>query len=190
MGGTEMRKYLPGAIGVLLLTSPAFAFNSEDRIDVTTGFAEDEDLSGIACSDPVGTWPRNCVVVVDEGIAVQRSTITISETGYHLAAGERLALFGFDDDEVKEPFVGTAPQLSCPAGLKKANEHDSEGITFVADLYFVAGSHGCGRNNHAARESAFLVARFGPDTEPGDTLTPAGEITFRLNEVLTTDPAL
>ncbi len=179
-----MRKYLLGAAGLLFLATPALALDSETRIAITGDFAESADISGIACADAPGIWPRNCLVAVDEGLQVQRATLSEGESGYVLTPGDRLALFGFDGDAVKPPFIGMPPTTACPEGVKKASELDAEGVAFAGGAYYVTGSHGCGRNNHAARLSAFLVARFAPDAAK-----PA-EISFRLGEVLGALPEL
>lgn len=181
-----MTKLLLAAAGLTILATSAFALDSETDVGVIGEFAETEDVSGIACADPMTAETRNCVVVVDEDVLAQRATLTRDDNGYIITPGDRLTLLDNDGDDVEPPVYGTPPATNCPEGIKKANEHDSEGITFGGGFYFATGSHGCGRNNDAARLSAFVVAKFRPDASGN----PAGEISFRLNEVLTTDPAL
>lgn len=177
-----MLKHVLGAAGLLFLASPSFALDSETRIDVVGDFAENEDVSGIACADPITSAERHCIVVVDEGIAVQAATLASGSGPYTLTVGDTRKLIDFDDDNVEGPFVGTPPATACSEGVKKANELDAEGVAFAGGNYYVTGSHGCGRNNRAARLSSFLVTRFAPEGEP--------EISFRLNEVLGTLPEL
>lgn len=177
-----MLKHVLGAAGLLLLASPSFALDSETRINVVGDFAENEDVSGIACADPITSTERHCIVVVDEGVAVQGATLVDGPGPYTLTVGDTQKLIAFDDEDVEGPFVGSPPATACPEGVKKANELDAEGVTFADGNYYVTGSHGCGRNNRAARLSAFLVSRFAPGGEP--------EISFRLNEVLSSLPEL
>ncbi len=183
-----MRQYSLGAVGLLFLASPAFALDSETRVTITGNFAENEDVSGIACAEPIGTFPRNCLVAVDEDVKVQRVVLTREDGGYVLEPGERLTVLDNDDKKVEKPYFGTPPTTACSAGVKDAEELDGEAVTFAAGAYYIAGSHGCGRNNQAARLSGFLVARLAPDAAAGND--PAGEISFRLNEVLASDAAL
>lgn len=177
-----MSKWLLGAAGLLLLASPALSFDSETRVVTSADFISNDQLSGIACADPAGSWPRHCIAVVDEGISVQRTTLDQGSNGYTLTPGDTLATIRPDGKAVSPPFIGTAPNTACSDGDKKADELDAEGVTFAGGLYYVTGSHGCGRNSHAARLSGFLVTRFAPAGTP--------EVSYRLNEALASLPEL
>ena len=194
-----MRIHSFGVVGFLLLTTSAFAFDSET--DIKPGgsdFNHGKQVSGIACADDMAARPRNCVIVVDEAVDVQRVTIGENDAGYTLDAGKHFPLIRHtgrnvdrpkDGDKTYKVFGKFPEDTSCHDGLGDADEFDAEGITFAGGYYFVTGSHGCGRKtNKVARASSFLVARFAAEAAPGKE--PAGEVSFRLSDAIRSDATL
>ena len=96
--------------------------------------------------------------------------------------------------------LGIAPDGSTCPDIGKFKEFDGEAVAYQAPYFYVAGSHGCGRNNGKFRLSSFMLARIKvPETGPildqhGSLVTTGdGELvqtTYRLSEVLRSAPTV
>lgn len=114
-----------------------------------------EDLSGMACAGVHPDGGLRCVVVDDQDAHAQEVRLT----GDTLLAGRTIAL-----DKAPAGARGSPKTFKCKE-LGKEGEIDGEGVAFDGGFFYVAGSHGCGRNNGKFKLSAFQIARFklGPD---------------------------
>lgn len=142
-----------------------------------------QDLSGIACRPPAANGVLQCLVVNDEGVAVQPLVIDQGR----LMPGEPRNLMDADS-----PKAGAQPKIDCPKkGAEEFKEFDGEGVAFAPGpaagdgFFYVVGSHGCSRKKDEFRLASFLLARL-----PIDSAGQLGkaELTWRVSEALSRTP--
>lgn len=137
-----------------------------------------EDLSGITCDPPGTDGVRRCIVIDDQEAHAQIAFLS----GGKLEPGPRLQL----DKRPRSETLGIARQLNCPGGLGKFGEIDGEGVASgsgsTAGMYFVVGSHGCGRTSGKFKPSSFQLLRF--RLKPDGTLAEPAERTYRVVDLL------
>lgn len=130
------------------------------KVEVVGHFTANEDanlgVSGIACSNPMTDPLRVCLVALDEGLSAQLATLTLLPTP-KLTIHQTVPLL--DKAWKDDPRLKEIPAVSCSEGAGKFNEHDSEGVSFLAGSFIVTGSHGCGRNSHKFKASSFVDVR-------------------------------
>ena len=154
-----------------------------------------KDLSGIACR-PLAGGEHACLVVNDESPFAQLATVrdhrlvasprTVDLIG---SRGTRLA------DTVPPEGVFGSEAAGRPAIAERCpdrdiqddfDEFDGEGVAWASGpsggIFYVVGSHSCGREHATRRRSTHLLARFRADGT-GQLSEPA-ELTWRLGEVL------
>jgi hypothetical protein len=195
---------LVACLGVAVL-GPAALAQAPNPVEITltgTFIGKDddpgnpaEDLSGIACMEPIA-GKRRCLIVNDENKAAQFATFD----GKELAAGnppEPLPLIGSDKSDKT---LGKPPEKSestCKAD--DFEELDGEGVAYSAQgetrYFYVVGSHGCSRKKGKFRQSSFILARVLVDKEGrpvtnGKPALEAVETTYRLSDVLKSVPKL
>lgn len=142
------------------------------KLTVEGHFTTEEDanleISGIACSTLLAEPTRTCLVALDEGLAAQWVTLTLSPTPT-LTVGEPVMLF---DESADTPDLRKGiPETKCPAGEGNFNEHDTEGVAFDGSNFILAGSHGCGRNRQRFKASAFVDVRLSEDAGSAPVLS-------------------
>jgi hypothetical protein len=154
-----------------------------------------KDLSGIACRALV-EGEQACLVVNDESPFAQLATLR----DHRLIASPRTVdLFNGRGTRLADtvPPVGVfgSEAAGRPAVADRCpdrnieddfDEFDGEGVAWASGpssgVFYVVGSHSCGRNQATRRRSTHLLARFRAD---GDgRLSEPGELTWRLGEVL------
>lgn len=136
------------------------------------------DLSGIASAAPLNRRRRKCLVIDNEGLFAQFTTLDL-DTGT-LAAGAVVPLLPADRDALRA--VGSAPDDGDPGPDRYIL--DGEGVAWLEPHDYITGSHSIhdwvtpeGRKRADYRRSAHLVARVSRDGHHP-------ELSFRLNEVL------
>ena len=139
-----------------------FAAKSEDGVT-------EYNVSGIACEET--KRPRNCLVIDDELASAQR--VVVGERS--IAPGAMVPLLG-----AAQP-VGRAPDLGCD-GVKKPTDLDGEAVAEANRVFYVIGSHGCGRSKGAFRASSFTIARVSPDGRV--------DLSYRVSEALARCPVI
>jgi hypothetical protein len=154
-----------------------------------------KDLSGIACRPLVG-GEHACLVVNDESPFAQLATVRdhrliASPRTVDLIAGRGTRLA----DTLPPVGVFGSEAAGRPAIAQRCrdrdieddfDEFDGEGVAWASrpsgGVFYVVGSHSCGRNQATRRRSTHLLARFQAD---GDgRLSEPAELTWRLGEVL------
>ena len=130
------------------------------KVQVEGHFLDDDDqnleVSGIACSTSPGEAMRTCLIALDEGLAAQWATLTLGPDP-KLTVGAAVPLF---DVSANTPELRAGiPPVACAGGTGEFNEHDSEGVAFAGDHFFLTGSHGCGRNSSKFKASSFIDVR-------------------------------
>ncbi|WP_102961003.1 DUF6910 family protein [Mangrovicella endophytica] len=119
-----------------------------------------EDLSGIGCVKIASSGDLRCLIVNDENRTGQLATLSDGQ----MVVGPEIELIG--KKEAKGA-VGSPPQsFSCAGGKKKFKDLDGEAVAAAgAGVFYVAGSHGCSRNDDEYRDSSFLLVRVTLDGE-------------------------
>jgi hypothetical protein len=147
-----------------------------------------KDLSGAAAMPARGDGGRVCLFINDESRHAQFAVLS----GRTITPGALIDLIG---DKPIEGVFGTPPQADCPKGEGDFAEFDGEGVAYQAPYFYVAGSHGCGRETGEFLLSAFMLARIRVDAGgvpadrqgaplPQARWSEAVELTYRLSEVL------
>lgn len=118
------------------------------------------DLSGIACR-PVDTEVFRCLVVNDESQFAQWATY---HDGVLAPEAIPIPLIGPVSPGPGEAVGTMAAVGSCPGGETSFKEFDGEGIAWARDpssdgIWYVVGSHSCGRQSPRLRASTHLLAR-------------------------------
>ena len=176
----------------MFLVAPAQAASVEFVREYSVGpntFLDDDnntaiDISGLACT---AVPAQHCLATNDENQTAQFARLHDGR----IEPGKQIALI----DKPSPATLGTAPKVECPAGEKKFKELDGEAVAYAAPYFYLAGSHGCGRNNDAFRLSSFILARVRvtADGRPADAqgnaladdnARKAVETTYRLADVL------
>lgn len=143
-------------------------------------------MSGLACRAAAPDASAiDCLVVSDEGSFAQRVRVHRDR----IEAGPIVTLIG---TAPPAGAFGTPPdvsRLACPRGDGSFAEFDGEGVAVEpgSGVFYVVGSHGCGRNSGRFRASSFLIARLRPT--PSGELGPA-ELSWRLSDVLRAAPTV
>jgi hypothetical protein len=175
-----MTRVITAGFALILLASTCLAQQQSGDVVVNGNFVSGDDentaLSGIACAEPAAGTPRTCLVALDEGLAAQWATLSLDAPAT-LTVGNPIALFDGSADTAE--LQAQIPATSCRNGPGAFNENDSEGVAFLDNQFFVAGSHGCGRNRHKFKASQFIDVRIPLQGAAG---TPSA--TARLNRVL------
>jgi hypothetical protein len=154
-----------------------------------------KDLSGIACRSLV-EGEHACLVINDESPFAQLATLRdhrliASPRTVDLIAGRGTRLV----DTVPPVGVFGLEAAGRPAIAERCpdrdieddfDEFDGEGVAWASGpsggVFYVVGSHSCGRNRATRRRSTHLLARSRAD---GDgRLSDPAELTWRLSEVL------
>ena len=154
-----------------------------------------KDLSGIACRPPVA-GEHICLVVNDESPFVQLATVRdhrliANPRTVDLIAGRGARLA----DTVPQEGVFGSEAAGRPVIAERCpdrdieddfDEFDGEGVAWASGLsggvFYVVGSHSCGREHATRRRSTHLLARFRVDGT--GRLSEPAELTWRLGEAL------
>ncbi|NJM33414.1 MAG: DUF3616 domain-containing protein [Rhodomicrobium sp.] len=147
-----------------------------------------KDLSGAAAMPQRADGSRVCLFINDESRHAQFGVFD----GQTIAPG---AIIDLIDDKPGSDVVGTPPQAGCPKGEGDFAEFDGEGVAYQAPYFYVAGSHGCGRETEEFLLSAFMLARIRVDGDgsPADAQgkalpearwSEAVDLTYRLSDFL------
>ncbi len=159
----RMTLHLCAVCMALLSTAAAMPAQAGEKVRVLGDFINDDkqnaELSGIACSTPLGEPTRTCLVALDEGLSAQWVILTLGPTPT-LEVVEAAPLF--DETAKTSDLLAAIPQVSCSGGTGNFNEQDSEGVAFGGGHFFIAGSHGCGRKTSKFKASSFVDVRLGP----------------------------
>lgn len=131
------------------------------------------DVSGLACM-PAANGVQRCLLINDEGAFAQFAELAENR----ITPGATLPIIGAQS---APDTLGQPPQNICRTAGRFA-ELDGEVVAYADGAFYVAGSHGCSRNNGEFRLSAFHLARI----KVGADGAPAGgvELTYRLSDML------
>ena len=153
-----------------------------------------KDLSGIACQPLVG-GEHTCLVVNDESPFAQLATVR-----------DRRLIAGRDSGPHRRPRSAPSRQCAVGGGIRFGgggqtpiaercpdrsieedfDEFDGEGVAWASGpsggVFYVVGSHSCGRKHNRRRRSTHLLARFRADGN--GRLSEPAELTWRLGEAL------
>ena len=165
-----------------LVPSSASAF----EVKGTFIIADDKnELSGLDCLEESSPEGRLCMVVDDEASFAQFATLSED-----LLTAEKgtIELFKTEPEFGKQPDVQFGKvSLACTGGVKKNGGADGEAIAHAGRIFYVVGSHGCGRKNKKYSAQSFVLSRIeiGPD---GSVV--ALDSTYRLSEAIATNAKL
>jgi Protein of unknown function (DUF3616) len=182
---------LVGSISIACSDPDSTILSPTHIYQVTSPFTDDNgrvamNISGLACM-PTDAAPLTCLVIDDQGRFAQIAFIGNGQ----VAAGARLPLIG---RRPSRDTIGQPPAVTgCSDGERKFRDLDGEAVAYAAPFFYVAGSHGCSRQDNKFRSSSFILARI-PEHQvisATRTIDPSSvETSYRLSEALAAAPPI